>query len=63
MPGDAKSIYYSRNLTHNAHYAWPDRRPFAWKYDKNYFLQQLLDQVLALGIEYITETTCYEAHR
>ena len=56
-----EKYYYSRNLAHNAHYAWPDRHPFAWKYDKNYFLQQLLDQVLALGIEYLTETTCYEA--
>ena len=54
-------FYYSRNLKHNAHYAWADRHPFAWKYDKAGFLQQLLDQVLALGVEYITETTCYEA--
>ncbi|MCP4716444.1 MAG: FAD-dependent oxidoreductase, partial [Deltaproteobacteria bacterium] len=53
--------YYSAELKHNAHYAWPDRHPFAWKYDKAGFLQQLLDQVLELGIEYITEATCYRA--
>jgi len=53
--------YYSRNLKHNAHYAWEDRHPFAWKYDKAFFLQQLLDKVLPLGVEYIPETTCYEA--
>jgi flavin-dependent dehydrogenase len=52
--------YYSAEREHKAHYAWPDKRPFAWKYDKAGFLQQLLDQVLALGIEYIPETTCYE---
>lgn len=53
--------YYSADLKHNAHYAWPDRHPFAWKYDKAGFLQQLLNQVLALKIEYMPETTCYEA--
>ena len=55
------SITIRPSLKHNAHYAWPDRHPFAWKYDKAGFLQQLLNQVLELGIEYIPETTCYEA--
>ena len=32
-------FYYSRNLKHNAHYAWPDKRPIAWKYDKGGLLQ------------------------
>ncbi|MCX8044108.1 MAG: NAD(P)/FAD-dependent oxidoreductase [Desulfobacterota bacterium] len=53
--------YYSRNLKHHAHYAWPDRRPFAWKYDKAGLLQQILDEVLPLGVDYINETTCYQA--
>jgi flavin-dependent dehydrogenase len=54
-------FYYSAKLEHNAHYAWPDKSPFAWKYDKAGLLQQLLNQVLALGVEYVPETTCYEA--
>ena len=54
-------FYYSRNLKHNAHFAWADKHPFAWKYDKAGLLQQLLDQVLALGVEFLNETTCYEA--
>ena len=54
-------FYYSAELEHNAHYAWPDRRPFAWKYDKGHLLQSLLEKVLALGVEYVTESTCYAA--
>jgi flavin-dependent dehydrogenase len=54
-------FYYSRNLKHNAHYAWPDHRPFAWKYDKAGLLKQILDEVLPLGVDYINETTCYQA--
>lgn len=53
--------YYSAKLEHNAHYAWPDRSPFAWKYDKAGLLKQLLDEVLALGVEYRNESTCYGA--
>ena len=54
-------FYYSADLSHNAHYAWPDKHPFAWKYDKAGLLQQILDEALPLGIDYINETTCYEA--
>jgi len=54
-------FYYSADLKHNAHYAWPDKRPFAWKYDKTGLLRQILAEVLDLGVEYITETTCYQA--
>jgi digeranylgeranylglycerophospholipid reductase len=53
--------YYSADLAHNAHFAWADGRPLAWKYDKGGLVQQLLDQALALGIEYMSGTTCYEA--
>lgn len=52
-------MYHSAKLEHNAHYAWPDKTPFAWKYDKAGLLRQLLDEVLALGVEFINETTCY----
>jgi digeranylgeranylglycerophospholipid reductase len=54
-------FYYSADLSHNAHFAWPDRRPIAWKYDKGALQQQLLDEVVRLGVDYVTETTCYEA--
>jgi flavin-dependent dehydrogenase len=54
-------FYYSADLKHNAHYAWPDKRPFAWKYDKTGLLRQILAEVLDLGVEYMTETTCYQA--
>ncbi|MFC1592085.1 NAD(P)/FAD-dependent oxidoreductase [Thermodesulfobacteriota bacterium] len=54
-------FYYSADRKHNAHYAWPDRHPFAWKYDKAGLLAQLLAEVEQLGVEYLTETTCYQA--
>ncbi len=54
-------FYYSADRAHHAHYAWPDKRPFAWKYDKAGLLKQILDEVLALGVEYLNETTCYQA--
>lgn len=53
--------YYSADLSHNAHFSWPPFRPLAWKYDKGGLVQQLLDQALALGIEYMPGTNCYEA--
>jgi flavin-dependent dehydrogenase len=53
--------YYSADLKHNAHYGWPNKRPIAWKYDKGGLQQQVLNEVLALGVEYINNTTCYEA--
>lgn len=54
-------FYYSAKLDHNAHYAWPDKHPFAWKYDKAGLLGQILKEVLDLGVEFLSETTCYEA--
>jgi len=54
-------FYYSSNLDNHAHFAWPDRRPFAWKYNKAGLLQQLLEAALHQGVEYMPETTCYEA--
>lgn len=53
--------YYSADLKHNAHYAWPDKRPIAWKYDKGALQQLLLDEALALGVDYFNGTTCYQA--
>lgn len=52
-------FYYSADLNHYAHYAWPDKRPFAYKYDKAGMLQGMLDECLGVGVEYINETTCY----
>lgn len=53
--------YYSAELEHNAHFSWPGFRPLAWKYDKGGLQQQLLEEVLSLGVEYVNGTTCYEA--
>ncbi len=52
--------YYSAELEHNAHFAWPDKKPLAWKYDKGGLQQLLLEEVQALGVEYVNGTTCYE---
>ncbi len=52
--------YYSGNLKHNAHFTWPDKRPFAYKYDKGIMLKGLLDEVLKLGVEYMDSTTCWD---
>ena len=52
--------YYSPDLNHYAHFAWPDKRPFAYKYDKAGMLKGLLDECLDAGVEYINETTCYQ---
>lgn len=54
--------YYSKNLKHNAHFAWPDKSPFAYKYDKGVMIQGLLDEVLELGVEYRNESTCYDVN-
>lgn len=53
--------YYSANLDNFVHFAWPDKRPFAWKYNKGGLLSQLLAEVLGLGVDFMAETTCYEA--
>lgn len=53
--------YYSADLNHYAHFAWPDKRPFAYKYDKAGMLKGLLDECLDLGVAFINETTCYQA--
>ena len=43
------------------HFAWPDRRPYAYKYDKGCLLQSLLEECLALGVTFQNETTGYDA--
>lgn len=53
--------YYSADLDYFAHFAWPDRRPFAYKYDKGAMLGGLLKEVVSLGVDFMNETTCYTA--
>ena len=53
--------YYYSPKGHAIHFAWPDKRPFAYKYDKGALLQTLLEECLALGITFQNETTGYDA--
>jgi digeranylgeranylglycerophospholipid reductase len=53
--------YYYSPQQHAIHFAWPDKSPFAYKYDKGHLLQTLLEECLALGINYQNETTSYDA--
>jgi digeranylgeranylglycerophospholipid reductase len=53
--------YYYSPQQHAIHFAWPDKSPFAYKYDKGHLLQTLLEECLALGINYQDETTSYDA--
>jgi len=53
--------YYYSPKQHAIHFAWPDKSPFAYKYDKGHLLQTLLEECLALGITYQNETTSYDA--
>jgi len=43
------------------HFAWPDKRPYAYKYDKGFLQQSLLEECLALGVTFQNETTGYDA--
>ena len=43
------------------HFAWPDRRPYAYKYDKGFLLGSLLEECLALGVTFKNETSGYDA--
>jgi len=52
--------YYYSPSRHAAHFAWPDRRPFAYKFDKGFLLQSVLEECLALKVEYQNETTAYD---
>lgn len=54
--------YYYSVKGHAAHFAWPDKSPFAYKYDKGALLQGMLDEVLNLGVEYINNSTCYDVN-
>lgn len=42
-------------------FAWPDRRPFAYKYDKGHLLKLILDDCIKLGVKYQSETVAYDA--
>ncbi|MCU0661167.1 MAG: FAD-dependent monooxygenase [Myxococcota bacterium] len=53
--------YFSADLKSFAHFAWPDRRPFAYKYDKGTMIAGVLAEALALGVDYMNETICYSA--
>lgn len=52
--------YYYSPSRHAIHFAWPDKRPFAYKYDKGLLLQTLLEECQALGVAYQNETTGYD---
>jgi flavin-dependent dehydrogenase len=53
--------YYYSPKGNAIHFAWPDKRPYAYKYDKGFLQQSLLDECLALGIVFQNETTGYDA--
>jgi flavin-dependent dehydrogenase len=53
--------YYYSPKQHAIHFAWPDKSPFAYKYDKGYLLQTLLEECLELGVTFQNETTGYDA--
>lgn len=53
--------YYYSPSRHAIHFAWPDKRPFAYKYDKGALLQSLLEECQKLGVTYKNETTGYDA--
>jgi flavin-dependent dehydrogenase len=52
--------YYYSPKGHAIHFAWPDKRPFAYKYDKGFLLGSLLEECLSLGVTYQNETTGYD---
>jgi len=54
--------YYYSPSRHAVHFAWPDKRPFAYKYDKGEFLRGLIEECLNLGITYQNETTAYDGN-
>jgi digeranylgeranylglycerophospholipid reductase len=53
--------YYYSPKQNAIHFAWPDRRPFAYKFDKGYLIQSILEECLALGVTYQNESTGYDA--
>ncbi len=53
--------YYYSPKGNAIHFAWPDKRPYAYKYDKGFLQQGLLDECLALGVVFQNETTGYDA--
>jgi len=53
--------YYYSPKGNAIHFAWPDKRPFAYKYDKGALLQTLLEECLKLGVTFQDETTGYDA--
>jgi len=55
-----EKIYHSPK-GHQVQFAWPDRKPFAYKYDKGHLLKLILDDCLTFGVEYRSETVAYDA--
>ncbi len=53
--------YYYSPSGYTIHFAWPDKRPFAYKFDKGLLLQTLLEECLKMGVIYQNETTAYDA--
>lgn len=55
--------YYYSPSRHAIHFAWPDKRPFAYKYDKGFLLETLLKECEKYNdcFTYQCETTAYDA--
>jgi len=53
--------YYYSPKGNAIHFAWPDKRPYAYKFDKGFLQQSLLEECLALGVVYQNETMGYDA--
>ncbi len=51
---------YSINPAHGVHFARPDKKPFAYKFDKGTMLKTLLEEAVNLGVEYMDGTTCWD---
>ncbi len=53
--------YYISPAGKSIHFAYEDRRPIVIKFDKGFLLQEMLDECVELGIEYIPSTVVYDA--
>jgi len=53
--------YYYSPSRHAIHFAWPDKKPFAYKYDKGVLLETILNDCLSLGVTFQNETSAYDA--
>ncbi len=57
---DVTDKYYYSPRGHKIHFAHPDRKPFAVKFDKNKLLQDLFKECEKLGVDMRMSTLAYE---